>query len=60
MIEFIKNLFAEMNRYINMKNTIDELHKLSDRELKDIGIYRCDIERVAEDIAYREENSQYR
>jgi uncharacterized protein YjiS (DUF1127 family) len=34
----------------NMNASIKELHKLKDHELKDIGISRCDIERVARGI----------
>ncbi|MEZ5824403.1 MAG: DUF1127 domain-containing protein [Geminicoccaceae bacterium] len=31
------------------RNTIEELSRLSGRELEDLGIHRCDIPRIARD-----------
>ena len=39
-----------MRRRRNMNNTIDELNKLSDTELNDIGIGRGDIQRIARGV----------
>jgi uncharacterized protein YjiS (DUF1127 family) len=35
------------------RSTVRDLHQLSDRSLEDIGIYRGDIHRIAEDCARR-------
>lgn len=35
------------NRYNNYRRTTNELGRLTDRELRDLGISRCDISRVA-------------
>lgn len=39
-------------RRATYRATLNELGRLNDRELSDIGIHRCDIRRIAED-AYR-------
>lgn len=40
IVEYFQNLF----RY---NKTVEELSKLTDKELKDLGIYRCNIPFVA-------------
>lgn len=37
---------AKWSDHVAKKKTIGELHRLSDRELSDIGIARCDIYRA--------------
>lgn len=36
-----------LNRYNAYRRTSAELARLSDRELSDLGIARCDIDRIA-------------
>lgn len=43
----IANLRQRRENYLRYRQTADELHALSERELADIGIARCDIPRVA-------------
>ena len=45
----IKNLLNRWADYRRDLRTIAELHSLSDRELQDVGIYRCDIARTVFD-----------
>ena len=47
MLKFTKNFSRWFRRYAKIRNTINELSILNDRELSDIGISRCDIMRVA-------------
>lgn len=44
--------FARMMNRIAIQRTRDELHRLSDRELDDIGLSRSDIDRVLRDMRY--------
>jgi uncharacterized protein YjiS (DUF1127 family) len=48
---WIETLFDSLRQrrenYLRYRQTADELHALSDRELADIGIARCDIPTVA-------------
>ena len=45
--EWLKSLVAEWKRQRLVSQTLKELNKLSDRELRDIGISRCDIYTIA-------------
>tara|TARA_R110000744_G_scaffold375761_2_gene489464 strand:+ start:2688 stop:2882 length:195 start_codon:yes stop_codon:yes gene_type:complete len=47
MTNMITTISEALRRRQNMNATIKALHELSDAELRDIGIYRCNIERVA-------------
>lgn len=47
MTQFIKNTISWLNRQEKTRRAVRELSSLSDRELCDIGISRCDIHRVA-------------
>jgi len=47
MLKFTKNFSRWFRRYAKIRNTINELSILNDRELSDIGISRSDIMRVA-------------
>ena len=50
MTNMIKAMTEALRRRRNINNTIDELHSLTDAELLDIGIHRCNIETVARGI----------
>ena len=47
MTNVITAVSEALRRRRNMNNTIKELHSLSDAELRDMGIYRENIETVA-------------
>ena len=47
MTNMIKAMNEVLRRRRNTNNTIRELHRLTDTELKDIGIHRGNIENVA-------------
>jgi uncharacterized protein YjiS (DUF1127 family) len=52
MMTIIKNLSRFLRKRARYKNTFNQLNSLSDRDLNDIGISRCDIHRIAmEDMA---------
>lgn len=43
MLRKINKIVARWNDHLAKRKTIEELHRLTDRELSDIGIARCDI-----------------
>jgi len=45
---------AVLERYKAYRRTISELEACSDRDLTDLGIYRCDIRRLARESIYGE------
>lgn len=45
-----KNVARWLKRQARVRNTVRELSALSNRELTDIGISRCDIHRVASEV----------
>lgn len=45
---WFKKIRKEMKRKSDIRSTINQLSSLSDYELADMGIARCDIRRVAE------------
>lgn len=47
MIRSVMYLFNAFERRRQYRNTVHALHKLTDKELCDIGIARHEIERVA-------------
>ena len=47
-MKFIKKINHFITERIRYRVTMNELSSLTDRELTDIGINRCDIPRVAE------------
>ena len=54
MTNLIKNFLQKLRSRQTYRNTYNELAKLTDRELNDIGIGRGDIKRVAMgDPSYR-------
>ena len=46
MLKKINKVVAKWNDHFAKRKTFEELHRLSDRELSDIGIARCDIYRA--------------
>jgi len=50
MISFFKSIKARLDRRAVRIATIKELQKLSNRELNDIGISRCDIPYLASQV----------
>jgi uncharacterized protein YjiS (DUF1127 family) len=47
-MKFVKKINHFITERIRYRVTMNELSSLTDRELTDIGINRCDIPRVAE------------
>jgi len=47
MLDIITTYFDYLHKLVRIGKTIEELNMLSDKELKDIGIYRCEIPYVA-------------
>ena len=54
MTNLLKNFLQKLRKSRSYRNTFNELSRLNDRELNDIGIGRGDIKRVAMgDPSYR-------
>lgn len=47
MLNMFESMYKRIKRSGRYNRTVNELSRLSDRELSDIGIHRCDIQRVA-------------
>jgi len=47
MLNFINSIGEYAETWIRINRTIRELSMLTDKELKDIGIYRCEIPYIA-------------
>lgn len=47
MLQIFKVCMDYYASWVRMNKTIEELNRLSDRELKDLGIYRCHIPYIA-------------
>ena len=41
------NIVRSFNNWRQYRRTVDELSRMSQRDLSDLGISRCDIQRVA-------------
>lgn len=52
--DWIKNIIKKHEIARNVRITIEELSKLSDNELKDIGISRGDIYSIAHEVYYND------
>lgn len=52
IVGFVADLRESAARRAIYRRTVEELSKLSDRELNDIGLARANIEDVARDHAY--------
>ena len=46
MTQLISNMYSWLKRQEKIRNAVSELNNLNDKELSDIGISRCDINRV--------------
>jgi uncharacterized protein YjiS (DUF1127 family) len=44
---FITSILSAVHRWLRYRNTLQELSRLTDRELNDLGIHRSDIAGVA-------------
>ena len=49
MMILLETMFKNLRNSVAYKKTYNELNRLTDRELHDIGIFRCDIPRIAEE-----------
>jgi uncharacterized protein YjiS (DUF1127 family) len=49
MSKIINEMYSWLKRQEKLRNAIRELSNLTDTELSDIGISRCDIPRVAKE-----------
>lgn len=47
MTKLINDMYSWLKRHEKTRNAVRELSSLTDRDLSDIGISRCDIPRVA-------------
>jgi uncharacterized protein YjiS (DUF1127 family) len=50
MTHLRKKVARWLNRQSRIRNTVRELNALTDRDLADIGLARCDIGRVAQEV----------
>lgn len=59
---FLTSLFTTIGQAIQARNsyhnTVHELNRLTDRDLKDLGISRSDIHRVAAESAFKRINNE--
>jgi len=49
MMILLEMFYNNLKKSAAYKKTYNELNRLTDRELHDIGIFRCDIPRIAEE-----------
>jgi len=49
MTKLINDMYSWLKRQEKVRNAVRELNNLTDRDLSDIGISRCDIHRVAKE-----------
>jgi len=54
MLKVMSTIHAYLKSWEKYRRAVSELSKLSDRDLADIGISRCDIQTVAKESAQRE------
>ena len=50
VLGILGQFFARYLAYRQRRADIATLHSMSERELKDIGVYRCDIDHIAHQI----------
>ena len=48
----VANLRAGLSRYADYRRSCDELNKLTQRDLEDLGISRWDIPKIAHESVY--------
>lgn len=44
---FVTMILSRIRAYLRYRDTVNELSRLSDRELEDIGLARADIDAIA-------------
>jgi len=49
MTQVIENVASWLSRQQKMRKTVRELNALTDKELSDIGVSRCDIYNIAKE-----------
>jgi uncharacterized protein YjiS (DUF1127 family) len=47
LLTLIANIQKAIKKYMEYRTTVYELNRLTDRDLNDLGIHRCDIEFIA-------------
>jgi uncharacterized protein YjiS (DUF1127 family) len=47
LMTLISSIYRTYKRWIEYRTTVYELNRLSNRDLEDLGISRCDIEFIA-------------
>ena len=47
LLTFLSSVNAAIKRYLEYRKTVYELSQLTNRDLRDLGIARCDIEFIA-------------
>lgn len=45
------NMFKIFSKWRRQRQTVSELSRMSDRELNDLGISRCEIHRIAREAS---------
>jgi len=53
MQTLVKSIAKKIEEYNRYRRTVAELSNLTNRDLADIGIARCDIQRVASNLVTR-------
>jgi len=47
LLTLVANVQRAIKKYMEYRTTVYELNRLTDRDLADLGIHRCDIEFIA-------------
>ena len=47
LLTLIANINTAIKKYLEYRTTVYELNQLTNRDLADLGIHRCDIEFIA-------------
>lgn len=47
LLTLVANVQRAIKKYMEYRATVYELHRLTDRDLADLGIHRCDIEYIS-------------
>jgi uncharacterized protein YjiS (DUF1127 family) len=52
LLDFFKRMVKDIERAQSYRRAVSELESLTDNQLKDMGVHRCDIHRVvAQNVA---------
>ena len=46
LLDFFKRMVKDIERAQSYRRAVSELESLTDKQLKDMGVHRCDIHRV--------------